>query len=472
MNSSLNIYKTIALTSFLALAAVQYILIYNTYELKNRQYNLEERRVIDKSYTTSITNDKVFPGGTPIIEHYLSRNMNFFEKLYQTDRKEFYKFSERVSDSLITELRQKSTMDSVFSQIVSKNKLSKDLSYLLTIESVGITFDGTKFINLFDKNYKLISPDIKNAPPGVIISGTLENPNLQNEITRLTVSMSYRHAYQVTFYLFADHDDRFFRVLSQMKFTFVLSLLVIFAVTVIYFITFRNWLRQKKLADMKSDFINSITHEFHTPISTIMVANKSLQNEKISSKKENIDNLTDVIERQTLRLQTLFDQVLDITKISGATLEKDEYDLNEILEEILLDYRLKLTDEKVTITFNKENNIPPVQLNRFWFTTMLNNIFNNAIKYNNKSCKEISVTTAKGKQGTEIRIKDNGIGISESHVKHIFEKFFRGNKSKMSSVAGLGLGLFYVKQCTDAHGWQISVSSEEGQGSEFTIYIQ
>ncbi len=458
--------------SVFVLLVVQYQLISNTYSLKNKQYRLEEQQVINDLYSTSIRNDKVYPGGQKIVDSFINRNMRHLSTIYRKDRAAFKRETQLVLDSIITEMRDRSNMDRLFKTFVQKGHLPSNLEYLLTINDITITDDNHQYVPLFSEQTLKdhMSPSFLPRQV-VVIDGTLKHPGSHNLTSSYTVSSPSKNSYQLSFSLYVDRADRNFILFKMMLPTLTLSLISILGVVLINYITFHNWVKQKKLAEMKSDFLNSITHEFNTPLSTILVANRSLQNEKLSSKTENIQSLTEVINRQTVRLQSLFQQVIDITKTSKTTLEKSVYDLNEVLDEVLLDYRLKIAEEPVTISFNKGGNISTVQLNKFWFTTMLFNIFNNAIKYNDKNQKEIIVTTTTGKNGIEIHIKDNGIGIPARNVKHIFEKFFRGNKNKLSSITGLGLGLFYVKQCVDTHGWQIGVVSKEDLGSEFIIQI-
>lgn len=472
INTSPKTHVVFLIISVFVLLVVQYQLISNTYSLKNKQYRLEEQQVINDLYSTSIRNDKVYPGGQRILDSFINRRMHHLSTLYREDNAAFRRETQLLLDSIIAEMRVRSNMDRLFQTIVQKGHLPSNLEYLLTINDITITDDDHKYIPLFSEETlgAHISP-LFLPRKVVVIDGTLKYPGSHNLTSSYTVSSPSKNSYQLSFSLYVDRADRDFILFKMMLPTLSLSLISILGVVLINYITFRNWVKQKKLAEMKSDFLNSITHEFNTPLSTILVANRSLRNEKLSSKTENIQSLTEVINRQTLRLQSLFQQVIDITKTSKTTLEKSVYDLNEVLDEVLLDYRLKIAEEPVTISFNKGEDISPVELNKFWFTTMLYNIFNNAIKYNDKSCKEIIITTTTGKNGTEIHIKDNGIGIPAGHVKHIFEKFFRGNKNKLNTITGLGLGLFYVKQCVDTHGWQINVVSEVELGSEFIIQI-
>ena len=222
---------------------------------------------------------------------------------------------------------------------------------------------------------------------------------------------------------------------------------------------------------MKSDFINSITHEFHTPLAAIIVANKTMQNEKIISNKDSIMPLTEVVQRQSERLRVLISQVLEITTMNKIPLQKEEQSIHHLLEEILLDYRLKLSGINANFNLHKHATHDKVMLDKFWFTTIFLNIFDNAIKYNHREGKEITVTTMEDRKGVSITVKDNGIGMTPEIRKHAFEKFYRNMKSNHGQVKGLGLGLFYVKQAVDAHGWKVELNSTEGEGSEFIISI-
>jgi len=222
---------------------------------------------------------------------------------------------------------------------------------------------------------------------------------------------------------------------------------------------------------MKSDFINSITHEFHTPLAAIIVANKTMQNEKIIANKESLRPLTEVVQRQTERLRVLISQVLEITTMNKIPLQKEEYSIHHLLEEILLDYRLKLSGSNARFHLDKHASRDKVMLDKFWFTTIFLNIFDNAIKYNNREGKEITVTTAEDRKGISITVRDNGIGMLPEIRKHAFEKFYRDMKNNNGQIKGLGLGLFYVKQAVDAHGWKIEIISIEGEGSDFVISI-
>jgi two-component system phosphate regulon sensor histidine kinase PhoR len=232
-----------------------------------------------------------------------------------------------------------------------------------------------------------------------------------------------------------------------------------------------NWLRQRKLSEMKSDFINSITHEFNTPLSAIIVANKAMQNEKLVQSKESLQPLNDVIQRQSERLRTLINQVLDITAMNKIQLVREDLSIHAQLDDILLDYRLKLNGSDADLRLYKDAEKDEVRADRFWLTTIVLNILDNAVKYNDKDQKVITVSTVSDKKFLYLRIRDNGVGIAREARKHVFEKFYRSASEERNGSKGLGLGLYYVKQAIDAHHWNIEVTSENGEGSTFTIAI-
>lgn len=472
MSFTIQVHKTIALLSFIVMLIVQLYLIYNTYKLADRQYFVDEKSLIKEDYLKSIRSDIVYPGGRKIVEQYLFPKIADLEYLYKYKPSDFKKSSDKLVREITHKLQQGSAnMDTLFAVIIKKNDFKNNLRYLLTVEDLSISFQNSSYISIMDFDLEYGQFDLHH-PNGFVISGNLNSINKQNLVTTLTVDYPATYSYQIAFSLYVDHEDRRWNILKLMMPTLVLSLFSILFVVIIYYVTFRNWLRQKKLTEMRSDFINSITHEFHTPLSTIMVANKSLQNDKIVENKEQLLPLTKVIERQALRLKTLFTQVLDITKMNKSSLKKDFYQLNDLLDEILLDYRLKLANNNTQIEFIQTKELGLVELDRFWFTTMLFNVFDNAIKYNNSEVKQIIVKTAIIDGGIALSITDNGVGMTDDVLTHIFEKFYRANHQNTSvDVKGLGLGLFYTKQCIDAHGWIIKINSTVGMGTKITILI-
>ena len=383
------LYKSIVLVSFLILIVVQARLIYNTYTLRDRDFNLKEKTLLNDEYGRSIPADKVYPGGGKIIDSILSRNMPSLCEAYLKDKKTFDQLAMRVSDTLFNVLRMKSNMDSVFKSIVIRNSLDTNMRYLLTFQSIEINFDnriGDIFI--FDSK-KAFFKEKNQVNYGAIIDGELANPTPQNRVTNLSVSDKLKYDYRVTFSLFADHPYRMLRVAYQMLPTFSLVAICILITVGINYYTYINWMRQKKEAEIKSDFLNSIKHEFNTPITTILVASKSLDDEGVLNDRTRVKALVHIVERQARRLESHINQMLEISVIKKKVNLIDT-DLNYSVMVLINDYKVKLSPSD-SITFDPYISEILVKIDSFVFTTMLNNMLDNAFKYNHSALKNVEV---------------------------------------------------------------------------------
>lgn len=472
MKYSILTYQIIAVISFSILSVVQVFLVFNTYQLENERYRFAEKSSLNEYYTRIITNDKLFPGGQRIIDSILNRNIPRLEDLYRQNKPAFEIEKQKVCDSVFRTLRQHESVASILEDYKKQNHITDSLEYALTIESLDLLLEPGNYISLYSRKqkYPFINAEYQLAE-GIRIGGYLEYPNAQNRTTGLSVSIPIPGTYRIVFSLYVDTHKRVQEVISKMMPVLVLSLMSLLINVGLFYITFKNWLKQKKLSEMQTDFINSITHEFNTPITAITVANRSLQNDKIIEKKETIHALSGIIQRQAGRLQKLIGQVLDLTTLNRLTLQKEQYAVNSLLDEILLDYRLNLSDKEVKLNLHKEAVMDTVFLDKFYFTTMLLNIMDNGIKYNSRVIKEITVSTCNSRKSIEISIQDNGSGMTEEIKKNIFRKFYRSKENEQAQVTGLGLGLYYVKQGADAHGWSLSVNSTPGEGTTFIITI-
>ncbi|THU31615.1 HAMP domain-containing histidine kinase [Niastella caeni] len=472
MKYTTTLHTVIAVASFLILSYVQFFLLYNTYELKNDHYFFAEKRTITNEYLAAIRNDKVFPGGGAILDRYVMGHMQQLEKLYNHNRPAFNRFSQQVCDSAFRDLRRANNLDSLLQVIMQRNRLNRKIQYASTIESVEIAFQRDRYIPVYQQHgsYQWIDPHIQTKA-GIRVGGTLNDLKVNTLAKNIVVSISVAHTYRISFSLYIDTYDRKQTILRLMMPTFLLSLLSVGGVVLLYFVTFRNWIKQKKLSQMKSDFINSITHEFHTPLSAIIVANRTMQNEKIITNRESLLPLTEVVQRQAERLKTLIGQTLEITTMNKLSLQLQKRSVHHLLDDLLLDYRLNATESNVNLSLHKNATRDVVLLDPFWFTTIILNIFDNAVKYNARENKEIVVTTFSDRKFLHIAIADNGIGMTSEVRRHIFEKFYRGRSEAHSRVKGLGLGLFYVNKAIDSHRWKIDIRSAEGEGSVFTISI-
>ncbi len=229
-------------------------------------------------------------------------------------------------------------------------------------------------------------------------------------------------------------------------------------------------LRQKRLSDLQKDFINNMTHEFKTPISSIKIAADVLQNDGHVKADSRLSRYANIIREQNLRLNDQVEKVLNVARLENDTLKLtiEEVDLNSLLSTIVEATELKL--EKGNIQYVEKIKGVVVNADKLHLTNVVYNIIDNAVKYCDRE-PQILLTLYKKNNGIAIRIEDNGIGIPKEYLRFLFDKFYRVNTGNVHNVKGFGLGLFYVKSICKAHNWEIIVDSEVGKGSVFEIEI-
>jgi two-component system phosphate regulon sensor histidine kinase PhoR len=232
-------------------------------------------------------------------------------------------------------------------------------------------------------------------------------------------------------------------------------------------------IRQKKLDDLKTDFINNMTHEFKTPVSTISLASQMLLNDKIVGNKEKIQSYAHIIEEENKRLSGHIENVLQVAKLDRGEykLKKENLNVHELLNEITDSLALRLQNENGILIKRFSAAKSDIIGDKFHLSNAIYNIFDNAMKYRKDSELEIEVSTRSSQHGIFISVKDNGIGISRDNQRRIFEKFYRVPTGNIHNVKGFGLGLSYVKIIINAHGGDVSVDGELGKGTTFEAYI-
>jgi len=257
-------------------------------------------------------------------------------------------------------------------------------------------------------------------------------------------------------------------VLKRMTFILVLCLLSILTLITLFVIALKALLKQKKISDVKTDFINNITHELKTPLATLGISTKILEQQNIRENDEKFNAIVNTISRQNNRLQNLIDQVMANSLAENEIeLQKEKIETEKFLFSIIEDFKIGNPKIKIETDFRTQKTI--LVLDKFHLTTAILNVLENAVKY---GCNNIQIKTRNIENQFSISIEDDGIGISKNKQALLFEKFYRVEQGNLHNAKGLGLGLYYVDQIIKAHQGSIAVMSDLGKGAVFTIMFK
>ena len=249
---------------------------------------------------------------------------------------------------------------------------------------------------------------------------------------------------------------------------FSIVLLLVFAFTILVIF------RQKKLSDMKNDFVNNMTHELKTPISTISLAAQMLKDGDVGKTPAMLKHISGVIVDETKRLGFQVEKVLQVSLFdrSNSTLTFKDVDVNEILDSVVATFKLKVENFDGVINADLKATESTITADEMHLTNVLFNLLDNAVKYrSNDRDLELSVRSWNEKGHLMISIKDNGIGIKKEHLKKVFERFYRVPTGNVHNAKGFGLGLAYVRKIVENHNGTIRAESEYNIGTEFIISL-
>jgi len=252
----------------------------------------------------------------------------------------------------------------------------------------------------------------------------------------------------------------------------ILSLLFTLVIVASYAGAIYQLIRQKQIAEIKSDFINNMTHEFKTPIATINLAVEAIRNPKIIVDHEKVQRYLSMIRDENKRMHAQVENVLRISKLEKNQLDisKDRVDVHNIIHDAIAHVELIVADRGGYIESHLDADRSEVVANEMHFTNVLVNIMDNAIKYSPEA-PHIDIFTETAKNSIIIKIQDQGAGMSKAVVKKVFEKFYREHTGDLHNVKGHGLGLAYVKKIIDDHQGEVYAESEKGKGSTFYVKL-
>lgn len=272
----------------------------------------------------------------------------------------------------------------------------------------------------------------------------------------------------LTYYFSIRFPDKTTYLISSLRFWYLLTFALII-ILLVYVYSIYTIIQQKKFSELQRDFINNMTHEFKTPLSSILLASEALNKQEVVQENPKLKTYTSIIINQSFKLNNHIEKILNIAKndASGLSLKPQKIILKPFIEEIA--ETIKQKNENISIQIDIENDIS-ILADEFHFTNIIYNLLDNSIKYC-ETKPEILISSVKDSKGLYLKFKDNGMGIPAKNINHIFDKFYRVPDNNSDEINGFGLGLFYVKKIVQQHNWKISVENNADKGITITLFF-
>jgi signal transduction histidine kinase len=356
---------------------------------------------------------------------------------------------------------KKVVLDQAYNIIKKNERLSEFVRSFVKKSGYDDKFEAFTYIgylSLITKTGSFIIFDTVPPPPSktmiVVNSYKEEHNNFMIEYT-LLIDLTSK-------------NEMVFREASLSMAIVIASILIVLSV---FWLTWRNLAEERRLSGLKTDFINNMTHELKTPLSTITVAGRTLEKNQVLNNPEKVLETAKLIGKQSVHLNQLINTILEVSLLERTEFELDKHAVNpdELIHQIVSAF-LTSCDGCAVVDEEYHTSGISVQLDILYFTTLMNNLLANAVKYCEKD-PVIKIITAREGGNITITVTDNGVGIPREHQDHIFEKFYRISHGNIHKTKGLGLGLYYVKRIAMAHGGDVTVNSKPGRGTTFRITI-
>ncbi len=490
--------------AFLALIAIQAYWIMNDWSLKKEQFGLCVRQALNntakklekaayadklsKKYkkrtqgvvegdviklysilskdsggvSTSVYSQKEFQKNDSIkftdnFPYHFNPNRNDTVKQIENVRDELLKHKEEIYKDLFDELEVVNVYTN-YKPKVNKRKLDSILAIELKYQNI-------------DAKYKFV---ISTQHPGSFKTANLSEAESEQDSLGIgyKVNLSPNNIFITPEYLTVHFPHQNKYLLKTMWSMLIVSGLVLLILIFSFYYFIFTILRQKKLNTIKNDFISNMTHEFKTPISTISLASEMLGDHSVTTTPEKQQRFLKMIKDENKRLSVLVESILQTAILDKGEfkLKLNELDVHEIINTAINNTNLLVEQRNGKITTNLNATKIRLLADRVHLTNIIFNLIDNALKYS-KENPEINITTHDAEMGIEIIMRDNGIGISKENQRKIFDKFYRVPTGNVHNVKGFGLGLSYVQAVVNKHGGEISVNSELGKGSTFTVLL-
>lgn len=434
----------------IALCAMQIYLVKTTFDYKSEEFKAELKAKIEKVTQNFSTIDTLIFNKKDILYKQLAsnciENSNFrFQiknALFQNEfKKELTQRMQREFDDEIPDLK----ID--FALILNKFILIHDAKKADTIFAEKPVINNQIYGNLTNLNNTFLVRNYVGTTSGL---NQNENYKLLTEDTLYVTVLNWENI-----------------ILQRMTLVLIFAIGSILILISLFVIALKALIQQKKLNEIKTDFINNITHELKTPLATLTVATKILERKEIRDDDANFNTILSSISRQNHRLQNLVDQVISCSfNDSELELQKEKIEIESFLDVIVSDF--SIANPNVIVKTDFRSFSTNLILDKFHLTTAFLNVLENAVKY---GCTTINIETTFHNNWLNINIQDNGIGIAKNKHSLLFDKFYRVEQGNLHTTKGLGLGLYYVNKIINAHQGFVAVKSDLGKGAAFQISI-
>lgn len=360
------------------------------------------------------------------------------------------------------------------SQTIVLNEDSKQF-YLQNNFKVDGSFTREEIRDIIDKQLRLnsIKEPFEFCITNIFHLVILQSDGFQTDHGVKSVELSPDDALRSHETLFLSVREDKNAIIREMSWMIIASIVFTTIIILAFAVTVRTLFNQKKLSEIKSDFINNMTHELKTPLATISLAIDALTNEKVIHDTDKIKTYSGMIKEENKRMNKQVEKILQAARLEKEEikLSKVELDAHQVISKVADNILLQIQEKNGTLSLKLSASNPVIEADEVHFSNIIFNLLDNAMKYSNDA-PHIEVQTLNTGNGMlSIKIKDNGIGMDRETQSRIFEKFYRAHTGNLHNVKGFGLGLSYVKAIVDAHNGKIKVESVLGKGSTFTVIL-
>jgi signal transduction histidine kinase len=377
--------------------------------------------------------------------------------LYKPEAADTAKFKAVVLSGFHKILVQKQVLDSLLRVYLKNMKVETEFQSNFSITNLVLA-DNEKVVRVFDK----IQDSSMRYP---------DTLNINKKLIPVNHYSYYADRFEIGIDYYVDFNNKKAVVLREIAGSLIFVFVALIAVCFIFLLSMRNLMEERRLSQLKTDFINNMTHELKTPLSTISVATRTLENDQILDNRAKTKETVSVIGRQNRQLTKQINHLLEISmwERKQFSLDRRMLELEPMFSGLVEAFRWECKEKSCKLEERFSFKTKSAYLDEVQLTVALHNLLINAVKYNTQDPEVLLEVSCDDR--LRISVTDNGIGIGKEDQKHIFDKFYRVSTGNVHKVKGLGLGLFYVKQIVLAHGGSVDVSSRPGKGSTFTINL-